>query len=360
MESILIISCDDSVASELTTYCASHGCTRIDHVDAGTDALEILHVDSYDTIFLNTSLPDYDVIKFLNETLCIYPTARIILIAQADEADTVVKAIKMGATDFLTPNDLTKKLDALFFIKRPSTAQEETIVRSPAMLKLYEEGFKVAGESAPMIVTGEVGVGREHFAKQLFPLASLYVKGHAQFPMLLREPSPEEQRDILKLLSSTKGQVILITSKEPGSLNAELYHRLNVLSFEVLPLRKRKEEIPPLIEHFAQVHANSRARIPIKFTEQAIKKLVEYHWPGNVRELSNFVLRFTLMHTADWVSGDDIHLISTPSSRADPRTLLNKELIQQALEECADDRIRAAQMLNISVEMLQDKIEEFF
>ncbi|MFC3884511.1 sigma-54-dependent transcriptional regulator [Bacillus songklensis] len=67
----------------------------------------------------------------------------------------------------------------------------------------------------------------------------------------------------------------------------DLFYRLNVVHLKIPPLRNRKEDIPLLIYHFLQRHAN----IGVTFSDDAMEVLQNYDWPGNVRELSNFVTR---------------------------------------------------------------------
>ncbi|HZA53774.1 MAG TPA: sigma 54-interacting transcriptional regulator [Candidatus Udaeobacter sp.] len=75
----------------------------------------------------------------------------------------------------------------------------------------------------------------------------------------------------------------------------DLYYRLNVFPVANPPLRERREDIPLLVHHFAQKHAQ-RIKKPINIIPAtAMSALTEYHWPGNIRELENFIERAIIL-----------------------------------------------------------------
>lgn len=88
-----------------------------------------------------------------------------------------------------------------------------------------------------------------------------------------------------------------------GDLRVDLYHRLSTISFTVVPLRDRKEDIPELAHYFLRRENASR-----EFTPEAISALVDYNWPGNVRELQNAIIRAVFYSAADGeIRPDHIH-----------------------------------------------------
>src|SRR5262249_37341678 len=95
-------------------------------------------------------------------------------------------------------------------------------------------------------------------------------------------------------------RIIAATNKDlakaasTGEFRHDLYYRLGVIVIEVPPLRERVEDIPLLVEHFAQQVAPPR-RAPIRVTVGAMGLLARYHWPGNVRELRNVVERLSVL-----------------------------------------------------------------
>lgn len=78
-----------------------------------------------------------------------------------------------------------------------------------------------------------------------------------------------------------------------GRFRADLYHRLTVITFELPPLRERREDIPHLAYHFLKQCANGNGER--RFSDQALAVMSEYDWPGNVRELKNVVERVTFI-----------------------------------------------------------------
>ena len=80
----------------------------------------------------------------------------------------------------------------------------------------------------------------------------------------------------------------LETMVSEGKFKDDLFQRLNVLEIRLPPLRERKEDIPALLEHFVNLHANGHEKIRI--LPETVETIREYPFPGNVRELSNLVL----------------------------------------------------------------------
>ena len=84
-----------------------------------------------------------------------------------------------------------------------------------------------------------------------------------------------------------------------GRFREDLYHRLNVISLQLPPLRDRKEDIPPLVDRFLEQFCKENAKPPRGFTHGAMKLLMDYEWPGNVRELENVVERAVVLSTQE-------------------------------------------------------------
>ncbi|UWZ85586.1 sigma-54-dependent transcriptional regulator [Occallatibacter riparius] len=82
---------------------------------------------------------------------------------------------------------------------------------------------------------------------------------------------------------------------QTGAFRRDLYHRVIVFPIELPPLRSRSEDIPLLVEHFAQQVFAQNGWKPIPFTTDAIAALQKYTWPGNIRELRNMVERLLLL-----------------------------------------------------------------
>ncbi|HXW18637.1 MAG TPA: sigma-54 dependent transcriptional regulator [Candidatus Acidoferrales bacterium] len=89
-----------------------------------------------------------------------------------------------------------------------------------------------------------------------------------------------------------------------GKFREDLYHRLNVISLHLPPLRERKEDIPALVERFLGRYCQENGKPPRTFTNAAMKLLMDYDWPGNVRELENVVERAVVLSTHDLIDID--------------------------------------------------------
>jgi two-component system response regulator GlrR len=93
-----------------------------------------------------------------------------------------------------------------------------------------------------------------------------------------------------------------------GNFRADLYHRLHVLSVEMPPLRLRREDVPLLAEHFAQVFGSRYGREEIHFHPDALAALQRHDWPGNVRELQSVVERAVLLAPDRELREEDVGL----------------------------------------------------
>jgi DNA-binding NtrC family response regulator len=76
-----------------------------------------------------------------------------------------------------------------------------------------------------------------------------------------------------------------------GTFREDLYYRLNVIHVAVPPLRRRREDIPTLVQHLLRHQSEDRYRIP-DVSPAAMERLVESDWPGNVREIAEIVAQF--------------------------------------------------------------------
>ncbi|MGB6742786.1 MAG: sigma-54 dependent transcriptional regulator [Terracidiphilus sp.] len=101
---------------------------------------------------------------------------------------------------------------------------------------------------------------------------------------------------------------------ESGGFRRDLYHRVLVFPVELPPLRKRCEDLPALVDHFARQVSLQNGWKPTAFTPAAIEALKQYPWPGNIRELRNIVERLLLL-AGDEVGAEDVQM-ALPASYA--------------------------------------------
>ena len=94
-----------------------------------------------------------------------------------------------------------------------------------------------------------------------------------------------------------------------GSFREDLFFRLRVVPIEVEPLASRRDDIPPLVEHFVARYAEEYRLPPIEIGEAALAFMLEYAWPGNVREVENCIRYLTCLQLERPVRPDDLPLV---------------------------------------------------
>ena len=107
-------------------------------------------------------------------------------------------------------------------------------------------------------------------------------------------------------------RVIAATNKnleeeiDKGTFREDLFYRLNVVPIHVPALRERRDDVPALVRHFADLFARDNNFHRKTFTAQAMEKLKQQHWRGNIRELRNFIERLVIMTGVDSIDAKDI------------------------------------------------------
>jgi DNA-binding NtrC family response regulator len=153
-----------------------------------------------------------------------------------------------------------------------------------------------------------------------------------------------------------------------GKFREDLFFRLNVIPIQLPPLRERREDIPILTEHFVAYFCQENGRPDMKVDKTMLKAMKEYDWPGNVRELQNSIERAVVLTNGEVLGADDFVLAgpaNQSSGNNDGLTAgmsiaqMEKELILKTLEKCGQNRTRAAEMLDISVRTLRNKLKEY-
>jgi two-component system nitrogen regulation response regulator NtrX len=157
-------------------------------------------------------------------------------------------------------------------------------------------------------------------------------------------------------------RVIAATNKrldleiERGKFRPDLFYRLNVIPFELPPLRERAEDVPLLVEYFNQHFSCAYGKQPKEFELEAIDELQNYSWPGNVRELRNTIERVVIMIPAVRVTADDLpprckEEVPAASFRfpsfKDATDAYHREFIQKKLEEAEGNVSRAAELMGV-------------
>ncbi len=157
-----------------------------------------------------------------------------------------------------------------------------------------------------------------------------------------------------------------------GTFREDLYYRLNVVTIALPPLRERKEDIPPLIEHFLRKYSRENQKAVVSLSKEAKDLLMNYHYPGNVRELENIMERAVVLSRGDTITTQDLPLNLRESKVEDlmreaagGRSLretleeIERLRITQALEKSHGVQTRAAEELGISERVLRYKMKKY-
>jgi len=142
-----------------------------------------------------------------------------------------------------------------------------------------------------------------------------------------------------------------------GKFAEDLFYRLNVIPFELPPLRDRRDDIPALVEHFLRKHAQRTGRRIDRMEEGVLAELQQYDWPGNVRELENTIERAVVLSTTPVITKHSISELgtATPQTTGLPSLKLRqnlewveKETIRRALDSARGVKKDAAELMGIS------------
>lgn len=153
-----------------------------------------------------------------------------------------------------------------------------------------------------------------------------------------------------------------------GKFREDLHYRLNVIPFELPPLRERKDDIPLLTKHFVEKYCELDNRSVKGLTDEAIASLMQMTWKGNVRELENIIERAVLMCKEDLISNKDLFLtekdrqpnfVTQPIAPSASLREIEKNVILNTLDHTDGNRTHAAEILGISVRTLRNKMNEY-
>lgn len=181
-------------------------------------------------------------------------------------------------------------------------------------------------------------------------------------------------RDIsvdVRIVSATNKD--LLKAIEEKSFRNDLYYRIQVIPITLPPLRERKEDILPLVEHFIN-HFNREFGKSVKgVSKMAEKFLSEYPWPGNTRELKNVIERAIILESDETLLLEHLpqELVSKAgaagagpfSFRIPPEGIdiedVERELIRQALEIAEGNQSKAAKKLNLGIDAFRYRMKKF-
>jgi DNA-binding NtrC family response regulator len=184
--------------------------------------------------------------------------------------------------------------------------------------------------------------------------------------------SSKTQRVDVRVIAATHRN--LEDAIEKGRFREDLYYRLNVIPIEVPPLRRRREDIPLLVEHFLARLNDEKGRQVEGLTPAALDCLLEHAWPGNVRELENLIERLVVLRGRGTIdvadlpaplrrtaSGPELALPAVGPGGVPFNEVVDRietHLILQALEQTRWNKNRAAQLLGLNRTTLIEKIKK--
>jgi two-component system NtrC family response regulator len=453
---VLVVEDDEAQRGLLTGFLARQG-FEAPSASTGAEALMRLKQEPCDLVLLDFRLPDMDGLQVLSRLRKIQPEVPVIFITAFGTIEVAVKAMKAGASDFLTkPIDLDLLLLRMEGIReRADLARENQGLRerlaeryrpsniicgSPQMEEVLGIVSRVAQSSSTVLIRGESGTGKEliasaiHYAsprhgrpfikvscsalpetllegelfgheKGAFTGAlqrrigrleaadggTLFLDeiGDVPLPIQAKLLRFLQEREFERLGSNTPIEVdvrtIAATHRDleaavrEEAFRQDLYYRLQVIPIFLPPLRERREDIPPLIDHFLRKYSERDGKEIGGISPEARHFLLTYDYPGNVRELENIVERAVVLSRRAIIGLEDLPLSlrdgkapgSTSGSTATsgspsekpglPGVVLNleKDLILQALQANGGNQSAAARSLGISERVLRYKMRKY-
>jgi two-component system nitrogen regulation response regulator NtrX len=263
--------------------------------------------------------------------------------------------------------DQTRLVDENRTLRRAAESRHQMVGESPALRQVWDAVKRAAPTNATVLLLGESGVGKELVARSIHrnslrsrerfvqvncaaipeELIESELFGHEKgsftgatekqigkfeqadrgtiFLDEVGDMSPKTQAKVLRVLQEGEVErlgsartikvdvrVIAATNKdleqeiEKGTFREDLYFRLSVVPITVPPLRDRRDDIPALVRHFADLFSRDNNRRPQRLTPAAVDFLKGARWKGNVRELKNTVERLIIMTPGDTIDVDDL------------------------------------------------------
>ena len=368
---ILVVDDEEMICESLQAWFLQDG-YQVDTALSGVAALQMVKDAPADIYLVDIKMPGMDGIEFLTRLKELQPSAVVVMMTAHGTVQTAVEAMKRGASDYFCkpfdPDELSLFMERLLAnraLREENTALKELlsesahdgffdvfIANSEPMRAIFDKIEEVAPSSAPILILGETGVGKDMVAKAIHfrserscgpflavncgalseSILESELFGHERgaftgavkarrgrlemanngtlFLDEIGEISQKMQVTLLRALEeksflrlggsqsiASDFRLISATHRDLPTLIKEsqfredFYYRINVITIDVPPLRDRLDDIPALAGQFLKVYSEETGKSIDGFTHKALDLLASYHWPGNVRELRNVVER---------------------------------------------------------------------
>ncbi|MGD8227873.1 MAG: sigma-54 dependent transcriptional regulator [Desulfobacteraceae bacterium] len=426
--SIMIVDDEEIIRESFLHWFEKLG-HRVEAAASGSEALEKLERSPFEVLFVDIKMPGMDGIELLGKVKEEYPETIVVIITAYGSIETAVKAMKMGATDYLLkpfkPEQLSLVLEKIAHQRKliseyeyvkgrldEITRFDNIIGQSPPMQKVFDLIPEVAQSDSSVLLVGETGTGKELVAKAIhaksdrshLPFIAIncgaipdtlleselfghqkgaftgathprkgfieVVSGGTLFLDEIGEISPKMQIDLLRVLEEKK--ITRIGERQPldvdfrlisatrrdlekeateGLFREDFFYRINVITIHIPPLRRRKGDIPLLVQHFLQKYSHETIKRVDHVSRNTMELLKSYDWPGNVRELENAIERAVVLSKSRTLGKEDFAFLRTaPSPIPKSRSLreMEKTYIQEILEDCDWNVTKASKILDIN------------
>jgi two-component system NtrC family response regulator len=446
--SILLVDDDESLR-RVVEYQLGEAGFSVTTAASAEEALGVLHGKTFRLLVTDVLMPGMSGLDLLDRVRVLRPDTVVVVITAHGDVATAVRAMKLGAFDFLEKPFPRERLlvavrRALEFVELRDENRQlramveehgtfENIVGSSSALRAVLSDLKrAAATDAAVLLLGETGTGKELAARAIhrnskrkegpfvvvncasipetlieselfghrrgaftgasedrkgkFEIAdggTLFLDEVAELPMLLQPRLLRvlQEGEIDKVGASVPVpvdvRVVAATHRDlparvqEGSFREDLWYRLNVVPLTMPPLRERREDLPPLIEHFLLKHSRRHGRPIPRLSPAVLDRFERYDWPGNVRELENLLERLVVLTDADSISEADLpenlrqDLPRYGRARVDLPAegivleQLERGLIEEALRRSRGNQTAAARFLGISRSTLIYRMQKF-
>ncbi len=311
---------------------------RVKTLSDGNKALELIGDLVPDVVLLDIFMPNCNGLDLLAKIKKEYPTQAVIIISGFGNIPIALEAIKAGATDFIEkPLNLDEILSKLEFITTPAlqTTKRQALKNdfkdcglvgeSPLFLEFIHHVQHLASLRHPLVIYGLHGTGKTLTARYAHECAT---QGSTPFILVncsmqlnnfyhlltsitagtvflknVNDLSEEHQKDLLRFFNSdeykkqnTHGLIKIIASSYQSlfkmtlenKFSHSLLHKLNLTPIEIVPLNKRRYDIPLLCNHFLLL-SNKQHDKNISLSINSIRFLRNHNWSGNIAELQTFI-----------------------------------------------------------------------